>query len=101
MISCTNTHNFEEGENCSSTISMDHILGYDMNIFGYDMILFGSCFKFKYLLVMLVASLINFGVKTQIPQVSFKMVVGDLISFHTLESDKNLFGSDMILFGSI
>ena len=48
---------------------------------------------------MLVVCLINFGVKNQVPQVSFKIVVGDLISFHTLGSNMNLFGSDMILFG--
>ena len=49
---------------------------------------------------MLVATLINIGVKNQLPRVSFKIVVGDLISFHTLGSDMNLFGYDMILFGS-
>ena len=48
---------------------------------------------------MLVVSLINFGVKNQAPQVSFKIVFGDLISFHTLEYDMELFGSNMILFG--
>ena len=48
---------------------------------------------------MLVVSLINFGVKNQVPQVSFKIIVGDSISFHTLKSNMNLFGSNMILFG--
>ena len=48
---------------------------------------------------MLVAALINFGVKNQVPQVSFKIVVGDLMSFHTFGYDMNLFVSDMILFG--
>ena len=48
---------------------------------------------------MLVASLINFGVTNQVPQVSFKIVAGDLMSFHTIGSDMKLFGSDMILFG--
>ena len=42
MIACTNTHNFEEGENYASTIYVEHTLGSDMNLFGYDMILFGS-----------------------------------------------------------
>ena len=42
MIERTNTQSFEEGENCASTILVEHTLGYDMNLFGYDMILFGS-----------------------------------------------------------
>ena len=107
MIACTDNQNFEEGENCASTISVEHTLGYDMKLFGYniilfrsDMILFGSFFKFQYLSVMVVASLINFGVKNQVPQVSFKIAARDLISFHTFGSDMDLFGSDMILFGS-
>ena len=50
--------------------------------------------------MFLVAGLINFGVKNQVQQVSFKIVVGDLMSFHTLGSDMNLFGFDTILFGS-
>ena len=64
MIACTNFHNFEEGENCASTISVEHTLGYDMNLFGYDMILFGSdlilfvsIFKFQEPSVMLVGGL--------------------------------------------
>ena len=104
MIACTNTQNFEEGESCASTISVKHSLGSDMNLFGsdmilfrYDMILFGSIFKFQELSVMLVDAPINFGVKNQVPQVSFKIVVVDLISFHTLVSDMKLFGSYIIL----
>ena len=41
MSACTNTHNFEEGENCASTILVEHTLGSDMRLFGSDMILFG------------------------------------------------------------
>ena len=41
MIACTNTQNFEEGENCAYTISVKETLGSDMNLFGSDMILFG------------------------------------------------------------
>ena len=48
-----------------------------MTLFGYDMNLFGLNFKFQELLVMLVVVLINFGVKNQVPQVSFKIVFGD------------------------
>ena len=44
--------------------------------------------------------LINFGVKKQVPQVSFKIAAVDLISFHTFGYDMNLFGFVMILFGS-
>ena len=69
-------------------------------LFGYYMKLFGSFFKFQDISVILVTSLINFVMKNQVQQVSFKKVVGDLTSFHTLGSDMKLFGSDMILFGS-
>ena len=86
MIACRNTQGFEEGENCAFTISVEHTLGFDMNLFGYDMILFGSdiilvgsIFKFQEFLVMHVVVLISFGVKNQVPQVSFKIVVGDLM----------------------
>ena len=86
MIACTNAHGFEEGENCESTISMEHTLGSDINLFryymillGYDMILFGSCFKFQDLSVMLESALINFGVKNQVPKISFKIYARDLM----------------------
>ena len=49
---------------------------------------------------MCVDALIKFGVKKQVSQVSFKIVVGDLMSFQTFGYDMNLFGSYMILFGS-
>ena len=42
MIACTDIQNFEEGENCASTISVKQTLGYDMNFIGYDMLLFIS-----------------------------------------------------------
>ena len=92
MIACTNFQNLEEGDNCASTISVDHALGSDMNLFRSDMILFGSdlillfsCFKFQYLSVMLVAALINFGVKNQVPQVSFKFAARDLMLVSSYE----------------
>ena len=44
---------------------------------GYDMTLFGLNFKFQESPIMFVVVLINFGVKNQVPQVSFKIVVGD------------------------
>ena len=48
-----------------------------MKLFGSDMTLFGSNFKFQEPPVMLVVVLINFGVKNQVPEVSFKIVAGD------------------------
>ena len=100
MIACTNTQDFEEGENCASTITLNHldllhIIGSDMNLFGSDMILFGLCFKFQEILVMLVAALINFGVKNQVPQFSFEVVAGDLMSVFFYEFD------DIIFYGSL
>ena len=77
-----------------------NFIGSDMILFGSDMILIGSIFQVHELSVLLVVVLINFGVKKQVPQVSFKIVAGDLISFHTFGSDMELFGYDMILFGS-
>ena len=44
------------------------------------MILFGSIFKFQEPPFMLVDVLINFGVKNQVSQVSFKIDVRDLMS---------------------
>ena len=69
---------------------------YGMILFGYDMILLGSIFQVHDISVLLVAVLINFGVKKQVLQVFFKIAARDLISFHTFVSDMNLFGSDMI-----
>ena len=54
-----------------------NLFGYYMNLFGSDMTLFGSIFKFQEPPVMLVVVLINFGVKNQVPQVSFKIVAED------------------------
>ena len=48
-----------------------------MNLFRSDMMLFGSLFNFKEPPIMLVVVLINFGVKNQVPQVSFKVVASD------------------------
>ena len=76
-----------------------------MNLFGYDLFydmkIFGLGFNIQKLSVFLVSSLINFGVKNQVPQASFKIVVGDLISFHNFGYDIELFGYDMILLVSI
>ena len=77
MIACTNTQSFvEEGENCASTISVEHLEPL-FHTLGYVMTIFSSNFKFQHPRVMLVAILIKFGEKNQVPQVSFKFVVGD------------------------
>ena len=60
------------------------VFGSNMILFRSDMILIGSIFQVHELLVLFVAVLINLGVKEQVLQISFKIVVGDLISFHTL-----------------
>ena len=91
MIACRNTQGFEEGENCAFTIFVDLTLGSDMNLFGSDLILFGSGFKFQEPSVMLVAGFINFGVTNQVPQVSFKLVVGDLMFVSSYEFADILF----------
>ena len=82
MIACTNTQNFvEEGENCASTILVGslgplfHTIGSNMILFGSDMNLFGSIFKFQELPVMLIAVLINPGVKNQVPQSPSKLLL--------------------------
>ena len=90
MIACTNTHSFEKGENCASTISVDnldllHTIGYDMKLFVSNMILFCSRFKFQKPLVILVYILINFGVKNQVPKVYFKITARDLMSVFSHE----------------
>ena len=99
MIACTNIQNFEEGENYASTISVEQTLGYDMKFIGYDMILFGSymvlissIFQVHELSVLLVFVPINFGVKKQVLQVSFKIVVGDLMSSTFLDMIWNYLG---------
>ena len=72
-IACTKIQNFEKEESCASTVSVDHLFGYDMNLIGYDVILFiyfliflCLIFQVHKLSVLLVAVLINF-VKKQVP----------------------------------
>ena len=81
MIACTNTQIFvEEGEHSASAISVAHLEPLFL-ILGSDITLISSNFKFQEPQIILVAVLINFGVKKQAPQVSFKnSVVGDSIS---------------------
>ena len=65
MIACTNIQNFEEGENCASSILVDQTLRYEMKFIGYDMILFrydltllASIFQVHELSILLVAGFI-------------------------------------------
>ena len=50
-IACTKNPNFEEGENCASSVSLEQSFGSDMNIFGSDLfsdlIICGSSFKIQ------------------------------------------------------
>ena len=50
---------------------------------------------------MLVVSLINFGVKNQVPQVSFKIVVGDLMSVFSHEFVDIIFCGSLVIFEAI
>ena len=71
-----NTQSFvEEEENCASTILVEHLEPL-FHTLGSDITLVGSKFKFQEARFMLVVVLITFGVKNQVPQVSFKVVVG-------------------------
>ena len=74
-----------------------------MILFRYDLIFLGLIYQIHNHSTLLVAVLIN-NVKKQVPQVSYKTVVGDLIPFHSFGSVLNLFRYyllyDMIWFGS-
>ena len=50
---------------------------------------------------MLVAVLINFGVKNQVPQVSFKIVAGDLMSLFSHEFTDIIFYGKLVIFEAI
>ena len=77
-----------------------------MKLIGYDMIFLSSIFQVHMLSVLLVVVLINFGVKKQVPKISFKgfeegeNCASTISVEHTLGSDMNFIGSDIILFGS-
>ena len=81
MIACTNFQNFEEGENCASTILAEKIFGEDVDLIAsdlfYDLIICDSRFNIQDLIVLHVTGFINFGVTNQAPQVSFNFVVED------------------------
>ena len=72
-----------------------------MNLFGSDMILFGSSFKFQELSIMLVFVLNNFDVKNQVPQVSFKIVVRDLMSVFSHDFFDIIFCESLVIFEAI
>ena len=96
MVACTNSQGFEEGENCASISSVEHsprsdmeFIRYDMILFGYNLILLGS--RVQDLSAMLVAILINFGVKNQLPKISFKISARDLMSVLSHDFDDIIF----------
>ena len=98
MIVCTDTQGFEEEEKCASTISVEHTLGSDMISFGYDLILL--CYRVQELSVLLVAVLINFSVKKQVPKISFKgFEEGENCA--STSSVEHTLGSDMEFIGMI
>ena len=76
-------------------------IGYDMILFGYYMILLGS--RVYDISVLLVAFLINFGVKKQVPKISFKgfeegeNCASTSLVEHTPGSDMEFIGSEIIL----
>ena len=76
-----------------------------MNLFRYDlisdMILFGSYFKIQKHSFMLVAALTNSGVKNQVPQFLFKIVVGDLVLVSSYEVADVLFCESLCFFEAI
>ena len=74
MIACTHTQNFEKGENCASTISMEDTLGYDL---FSDMIIFDPGFNIQEVSVFLVTGFMSFDMTNQAPQVSLNFVVED------------------------
>ena len=55
------------------------------------MILLGPSFQFHELPVLLVAGLINFGVKNQVSQFPFEVAAGDLMSVFSYEFDDIIF----------
>ena len=63
----------------------------DMILFGYYLILFGSSFNFQDISVMLVPVLINFGVKSQVPKISFKIFARDLMLVFSHDFDDIIF----------
>ena len=61
--------NFEEKDNCASTVSVDHTFGSDMNLIGSNMILFGSY------MILFGSDLIFLGLKYQVHKPSVLLVV--------------------------
>ena len=94
-IACTKNQNFEEGENCASTVSVEQSFGSDMNIFGYDLfsdlIICDSGYKIQEISVLLIIGFTNFGVTNQAPQVSFNFVVEDSMLVLSYEFDDIIF----------
>ena len=71
-----------------------------MTLFVSDMTLFGSSFKFQEPPVMLVV-LINFVVENQLPQVSFKIAEGNLMSIFSHEYADIIFCESLVILEAI
>ena len=95
------SYEFADIRFCELLYISEAILGYNMILFGYGLILIGSIFQVHEPSVLLVAILINFGVKKQVPQVSFKIVAGDLMLVSSYEFADILFFESLIISESI
>ena len=97
MIACTNTQNFEEGENRASTISMEHILGCDMPIcIWYDIIwiwyyIIWFNISVSWAFNVACSSSHQFWCKNQVPKVSFKIIIGELMLVFSHKFDNIIF----------
>ena len=75
-----------------------NLFGSDIILYTSDLILFCLGFKFQELSVMLVAALINFGVKNQVPQVFFKLAARDLTLVSSYEFADIIFYESLVIF---
>ena len=104
-FACTKNQNFEEGENCASTVLVETIFGSDMNIFGSDLfsylIIFDSGFKIQNISVLLKTGFINFGVTNQAPQVSFNFAAKDSMLVFSYEIADILFQESLAMYEAI
>ena len=82
-----------------------HSFGSVLNLFRSDLlsdlILFASYIKIQEISFMLVATLTNSGVKNQVLQVFFKIVVGDLVLVYSYEVDDILFCESLYIYEAI
>ena len=75
-----------------------NLFGSYMILFGSDLVSFGSNVNFQESSFVLVAGLINFCVKNQVLQVSFKIVAADLMSILSHEFADIIFCESLVIF---